>query len=86
MAALGPAEREWLSEAIHYLNMAELRRFCEARFIPYRSHVETVDGRVVQSRDADRKGVLINRLLHFLNTGAVKPKTIFDNRLSRPRS
>jgi hypothetical protein len=59
------------------VNMVELRQFCVSRGIPYRIHVEMIDGRVVQTRDTDRKGVIIDRLLHFLGTGTVKPKTVF---------
>jgi hypothetical protein len=75
--ALTPAEKKLLAEDIYYLNMAELRSFCDAHAIPYMIHLEKPDGRVVQARDADRKGVVIGRILHFLRTGVIKPKTIF---------
>jgi hypothetical protein len=77
MVALTRGERKQLREDIYYLNMGELRRFCEARAIPYRIHVESGDGRIVRTRDADRKGVVIDRILHFISTGLIKPKTIF---------
>jgi len=90
IASLSPAEREWLSEAINYLNTAELQRFCAARIIPYKIYVETDNGRFVPTRDADRKGVIIDRVLHFLRTGIVKAQTTFrkpvisTKKLNRP--
>lgn len=75
--ALTSDERERLLTDIYYLNMAELRGFCDARRIPYAIAVEHQDGRVTQTRDADRKGIVIDRVLHFLRTGRVKPATIF---------
>jgi len=77
VAALSPEEKKRLFEDIYYLNMQELRDFCDAHAIPYMIRMETADGRVVQTRDADRKGILIDRILHYLITGAIKPATIF---------
>jgi hypothetical protein len=74
---LSPVESKQLTEAIYYLNMAELRRFCKAHAIPFKIHAERSDGRVVATRDADRKGVVIDRILHFLSTGTIKPETTF---------
>ena len=68
-------------EDIYYLNMAELRRFCDAYAIPYKIHIETGDKQIVQTRDADRKGIVIDRILHFLSTGAIKRKTLFRRRV-----
>lgn len=70
-------ERRRLSEDIYYLNIAELRGFCDQHGIPYRIHIVTADGRFASTRDLDRKGVIIDRILHFLKTGTIKPKTIF---------
>ncbi|MGO9452067.1 MAG: hypothetical protein ACLQDV_13660 [Candidatus Binataceae bacterium] len=77
IADLSQEDKEQLSADIYYLNMQELRDFCDAREIPYIIQMETADGRVVQTRDADRKGIVIDRILHFLNTGAITPDTIF---------
>jgi len=74
---LSPAQRKRLAEDIYYLNITELRRFCEAHVIPYMIYLERPDGRIVQTRDADRKGVVIERILQFLRTGMIPPKTIF---------
>jgi hypothetical protein len=59
-----------------YLNMQELRRLCDAHGIPYAIHFEQ-EGRIIRSRDLDRKGIVINRLVRFLKTGAIGPPTLF---------
>ncbi len=69
--------RERMLADIYYLNMEELREFCDARGISYIITIENADGRITQSRDADRKGIVIDRIVHFLKTGTIKPATIF---------
>jgi hypothetical protein len=64
-------------ENIFYLHTRELREFCDARAIPYAIFFETDNGRTRKSRDADRKGIVIDRVVHFLKTGAIKPRTQF---------
>ncbi len=77
LSKLRESQRTELLENIYYLNMQELRGFCDAHGIPYAIYFETGDGRVRKSRDADRKGVVIDRVVHFLNTGTIKPRTVF---------
>ncbi|HXN85509.1 MAG TPA: hypothetical protein VN867_05530 [Candidatus Binataceae bacterium] len=77
LSALSDNEKAELLHDIYYLNMRELREFCDANEIPYWIHFEADDGRAIKSRDADRKGIVIDRVLHFLNTSIVKPRTLF---------
>ena len=56
--------------------MRELHEFCDAHEIPYAIN-ESEDARIRKSRDMDRKGVVIARIVHFLKTGTIKPRTIF---------
>jgi hypothetical protein len=87
---LSPAERKQLSEDIYYLNMGELRQFCDAHAVPYIIHFEMTDGRIVRTGDGDRKALIIDRILHYLATGTIKPRTIFrtavvsSRKLDRP--
>jgi hypothetical protein len=74
---LNPAERAELLANIYYLNMRELHDFCAAHQIPYAIFFEGEDGRVRKSRDLDRKGIVIDRVVHFLTTGNIKPRTVF---------
>ncbi len=77
LGKLTASQRTELLANIYYLNMQELRAFCDAHAIPYAIYFEREDGRVRKSRDADRKGIVIDRVLHFLNTGTIKPRTVF---------
>ena len=74
---LTDSQRTKFLENIYYLNLRELRAFCDAHGIPYAIYFESDDGRVRKSRDADRKGIVIDRVLHFLRTGITKPRTLF---------
>lgn len=77
LATLEPHETERLLADIYYLNTAELRGFCKAQRIPYMIQIESGDGLFTRSKDADRKGIVIDRIVHFLKTGNVKPATTF---------
>lgn len=83
LGKLSDSQRTELLENIYYLNMQELREFCDARGIPYTVYFETEDGRVRKSRDADRKGIVIDRVVHFLNAGTIKPRTVFARSVVR---
>ena len=77
LATLEPHETERLLADIYYLNTVELRGFCKAHRIPYAIQIESADGRFTRSKDTDRKGIVIDRVVHFLKTGTVKPPTTF---------
>ncbi len=83
LGKLTASQRTELLESIYYLNMQELREFCGAHQIPYVIYFEGDDGRIRKSRDADRKGIVIDRVLHFLNTGTIKPRTFFAKSVVR---
>ena len=88
LGKLTDSQRTELLENLYYLNMKELRGFCDEHGIPYAIYFETDDGRVRKSRDADRKGIVIDRVVHFLKTGVVKRRTIFPKsavRMAVPR-
>ena len=85
IAALTVDERERLLADIYYLNTAELRGFCNANAIPFIIEIESEDGHRTRSKDIDRKGIVIDRILHFLNTGAVKPATVFHKEVVATR-
>ena len=63
--------------------MQELREFCDAHGIPFAIYFETEDGRIRKSRDVDRKGIVIDRVLHFLNSRIIKPRTVFAKSVVR---
>lgn len=77
MSKLTDAETRAILTYIYYLNMQELRSFCDEHAIPYLIRYEAQGDRIVKTRDGDRKAIVIDRILHFVNTGTVKPPTVF---------
>jgi hypothetical protein len=66
-----------LDDDLNYLNTAEIKSFCERHSIPYTIVIETKGGGNRKTRDDDRKGVMLERVRHFLHTGEVLPETVF---------
>jgi hypothetical protein len=75
----GLSERKQLTllEDLDYLNMGEIKAICKKHFIPYSIWIETTDGGRRKTRDDDRKGVILDRIRHYLKTGEVLPATCF---------
>lgn len=62
---------------LNYLNTSEIKAFCRRHAIPYAIVIETPDGQRRRTGDEDRKGVILDRIRHFLRTGVVQPPTCF---------
>jgi hypothetical protein len=77
ISKLPKVERQELLDDLNYLNISEIKSFCTRHSIPYRIAIETKDGRRRMTRDDDRKGVILDRIRHFLQTGAILPETYF---------
>ena len=77
ISKLPKGERQALLDDLNYLNISEIKSFCKRHAIPYRIAIETKDGRRTLTRDDDRKGVVLNRVRHFLLTGAILSETCF---------
>ena len=74
---LSQDDRDALLSGINYLNMEEIKEFCESHRISYSIHFQKADGSVVKTRDLDRKAIVLDRILHYLRTGSLKEKTVF---------
>jgi hypothetical protein len=72
-------ERQKLLDDLNYLNIAEIKSFCHEQSIPYMIAIKTADGGERTTREADRKGVVLNRIRHFLQTGEILTETYFDS-------
>jgi len=70
------AQRQLLDE-INYLNTREIKTFCRRHGIPYKIMIETAGGRHALAGEDDRKGVILERIRHFLRTGVVLGATRF---------
>jgi hypothetical protein len=77
ISSLPEDERPKLLEDLNYLNTAEIKSFCKRHSIPYTIAIETKDGCRRKTREDDRKGVMLNRIRHFLLTGIVLEETCF---------
>lgn len=70
-------EQQELLDDLNYLNTAEIKSFCKRQSIPYTIAIETSDGHRRKTNEDDRKGVILNRIRHFLKTGVVLGETCF---------
>ena len=77
IAKLPRGKQQELLDDLNYLNISEIKSFCKRHSIPYRIAVETKDGRRRLTRDDDRKGVMLDRIRHFLKTGVILKETCF---------
>ena len=74
---LSKGEQKELLDDLNYLNTAEIQSFCQRHSIPYKIAIETRDGGSRTTKDVDRKGVMLKRIRHFLQTGVVLEQTCF---------
>lgn len=77
ISRLHGGERQALLDDLRYLNMAEIEWFCKRHSIPYAIVVETEGQRAKATKDKDRKGVILGRIRHFLQTGVILAATHF---------
>jgi len=81
IAKLPKEERQQLLDDLNYLNMAEIKSFCQRHSIPYRITIETEDGSTRTTSEEDRKGVVLNRIRTFLQKGVIPEETRFNARI-----
>jgi hypothetical protein len=72
---LSISEQRKLLDGLNYLNLGELKSFCRQHSIPYAIAIENTDGSPRRTGNDDRKGVMLQRLRHFLTTGAILEET-----------
>jgi hypothetical protein len=81
IAKLPKEERRQLLDDLNYLNMAEIKSFCQRFSIPYRITIETEDGSTRTTSEEDRKGVVLSRIRMFLQKGVIPQETRFNARI-----
>ena len=77
ISQLSKTEQRELLDDLSYLNLREIRVFCNQHSIPYTIWVETDFGEKKRTKDTDRKSVVLGRIRHFLKTGLVLGETCF---------
>jgi len=70
-------QRELLDD-LNYLNTAEIKAFCKKHAIPLAIFVAAPGGGRTRTGEEDRKGVMLDRVRHFLTTGKILPETCFS--------
>jgi hypothetical protein len=71
------AGQQELLNDLNYLNTAEIKAFCKKHAIPFAIVVTTLDGGRTRTGEEDRKGIMLDRVRHFLTTGRILPETCF---------
>jgi hypothetical protein len=69
-------QRELLAD-LNYLNMDEIKTFCAKHLIPYTIWIENEDHSRREIAADDRKGVILDRIRHYLRTGNIPGPTCF---------
>lgn len=77
ISKLSKGERQQLLNDLNYLNTAEIKSFCKRHLIPYTIAIETSGGHREKTSEDDRKGVILDRIRHFLKTGVILGETRF---------
>ena len=77
LSKLSAAERREFLADLNYLNMSEIKAICKKHGIPYSIAIKTADGRLRSTSEHDRKGVILARLRHFLESGVKSEQTVF---------
>jgi hypothetical protein len=81
LSKLSPIERRELFADLNYLNLGEIKAFSKRHGIPYAIWIETRDGRREKTREDDRKGVILERVRKYLETGTIPDATCFPARV-----
>jgi len=81
ISKLPKSERKALLDDLNYLNTEEIKTFCNRHSIPYTIALAEPSHRRGRSKsqECDRKGVILQRIRHFLQTGNVLPQTRFSS-------
>jgi hypothetical protein len=77
ISRLSDPEQQELLDDLNYLNMAEIKALCNKHAIPYSIWIDTKNGNRRKTREDDRKGVILDRIRHYLRTGEVMDATCF---------
>ena len=79
-------QKKSLLDDLNYLNLSEIKAFCKKKAIPYRIWIEVQDRGRRQSSEDDRKGVILDRVRHYLMTGEVLDATCFPASVVREKA
>lgn len=70
-------QRKELFQNLYYMDMEEVKVICSAWSIPFHIYIETPNKTLKKAGDLDRKGIILDRIKYYLETGEIKKPTIF---------
>jgi hypothetical protein len=70
-------------EELNYLNLGEIHGFCSEHGIPYKILAEYPNGKLVTTKDTDRKPIVLARIREYLATGKVGKPTLIPAKIVR---
>jgi hypothetical protein len=77
ISILSKEEQRLLLHNLNYLHMAEIQSICKKHGIPYTITIAAAAAQHRKTSEPDRKGIILQRLRHFLKTGKVQRATCF---------
>ena len=83
LSQLSKDERARLLEELNYMNLGEIRGFCSKRGIPWKILAEYPNGKVMATKDTDRKPIVLARIRDYLSTGKVGRPTLIPAKIVR---
>jgi hypothetical protein len=83
LSQLNKEEQTRLLQELNYLNLEEIRGFCSERGIPYKILAEYPNGKLMATKDTDRKPIVLARVREYLATGKVGSPTIIPAKIVR---
>jgi hypothetical protein len=75
LSQLTKGEQARLLEELNYMNLEEVHGFCSRHGIPFKVLAERTDGKARNTKDTDRKPIVLARVRHYLRTGDVGQPT-----------
>ena len=78
LGSLNETTRRQFLDDLNYLNMNEIKTFCDKHSIPYKIWIREKDGKLRRTPDQDRKGVVLERIRYYFSTGRVARATVFS--------
>lgn len=80
MSGHGPVDdRNQLVEDMQYLNLSEMKAFCDRHGLSQHIYVERSDGRLKKTGDRDRKDIALGRILDFARDQKRTGPTVYSN-------
>lgn len=77
MARISKAERASLEAEAQYLNLEEMRAFCQTHRLALYIHEEKLDGKLRRTSDRDRKDIVLRRILSYALDGKRIGPTVY---------